>query len=114
MLESDACSTDACEAVQKALATTEPELVRVFAGPIGQMAATRRAANDLLLVTHADLEPWLGRLFSRIDFSQFTVTTLPFTVCTPSSINMDRWVTGGIDDDPLAVACALVNIESRA
>ena len=113
MLERDACSTEACEAVQKALALVEPELVRIFAGPIGQMAATRRAANDMLLVTHPDLEPWLGRLFSRIDFSQFTVTTLPFIVCTPSSIHMDRWISGEVADDSLAVASALVNIESQ-
>ena len=90
-----------------------PPFVRIFAGPIGQMAATRRAANDMLLVSHPDLEPWLGRLFSRIDFSQFTVTTLPFIVCTPSSIHMDRWISGEVADDSLAVASALVNIESQ-
>lgn len=112
MLERDACSTEACEAVQKALVLAEPELVRIFADPIGQMAATRRAANDLLLVTHPDLEPWLGRLFSRIDFSQFTVTTLPFTVCTPSSMHVDRWISGGVADDSLAVASALVPLEA--
>ena len=112
MLERDASSTEESDAVQKAIALAEPELVRIFAEPIGQMAATRRAANDLLLVTHADLEPWLKRLFSRIDFSQFTVTTLPFTVRTPSSINVSRWVTGETADDSLAVALALVNIES--
>ena len=112
MLERDASSTEEGETVQKAIALAEPELVRFFAEPIGQMAAPRRAANDLLLVPHADLEPWLKRLFSRIDFSQFTVTTLPFTVRTPSSINVSRWVTGETADDSLAVALALVNIES--
>lgn len=114
MLERDACSTEECEAVQKALALAEPELVRIFAEPIGQMAATRRAANDLLLVTHPDLEPWLRRLFSRIDFSQFTVTTLPFTVCAPSSMHMDRWISGEIADDSLAIASALVPLEAAA
>ena len=114
MLERDASSTEEGETVQKAIALAEPELVRFFAEPIGQMAATRRAANDLLLVTHADLEPWLKRIFSRIDFSQFTVTTLPFTVRTPSSINVSRWVTGETADDALTVASGLVNIEARS
>jgi|SRR3989344_4152976 len=113
MLEHDACSTETCEAVQKALVLAESELVRMFADPVGQMATTRRAANDLLLVTHPDLEPWLARLFSRIDFSQFTVTTLPFAVCTPSSIHIDRWISGEAAEDSLAVAAALVNIESN-
>lgn len=113
MLEREACSTESCEALQKALVLAEPELVRVFAEAIGQMAGVRRAAKDLLLVTHPDLEPWLARLLSRIDFAQFTVTTLPFAVSTPSSIDMGRWVTGEATDDSLAVAAALVNIEAR-
>jgi hypothetical protein len=114
MLTRDACSTAECEAMQKAIALSEPELVHVFGEAIGQMATNRRMANDLLLITHPDLEPWLARFFSRIDFAQFTVTTLPFTICAPSSIHMDTWVTGEATEDSLAVGASLVNIESRA
>lgn len=113
MLARDACATESCEALQKALASIEPELLKVFGGAIGELAATRRAANQLLLITHPDLEDWFSNFFSRIDFSQFTATTLPFSVSTPSSIGTKRWIHGECDDS-LVPAVALVNIEERA
>jgi hypothetical protein len=112
MLTRDACSNEACEKVETSLASAEPELARVFGEAIGQLASARHVANDLLLVTHADLEPWLTRFFSRIDFSQFTVTTLPFSVHSPSS-SLAEFVDVGISDTALLVGAALVNIESH-
>lgn len=114
MLSRDACSTDACEKIQKAMAIAEPELVRVFGEALGQLATPRRVSNELLLVTHPDLETWLAPFFARIDFSQFTTTTLPLTVHTPASIDMAQFIDGDMPDVALAVSCALVNIEETA
>ncbi len=114
MLSRDACSTEACEAVEKSLAGVEPELVRIFGEAMGQMAAARRIANDVLLVTHPDLEAWLSRLFSRIDFAQFTITTLPIETRAPSYVGIDTWVTGEMPSTSLAIGAALITIEARA
>ena len=111
MLATDACSTEACERVQSAMTTAEPMLVKAFGEALGKIATPHRPSNDLLLVTHPDLEPWLSRFFSRIDFSQFTVTTLPFSVHTPSPIEADALVSGALPDMALTIDCALVNIE---
>lgn len=111
MLSTDACSTEACERVQTAMLAAEPLLVKSFGEALSKIAATHRSSNDLLLVTHPDLEPWLSRFFSRIDFSQFTVTTLPFSVHTPSPIDADALVIGTLPDIALTIDCALVNIE---
>lgn len=113
MLARESCATESCETLQKSLAAIEPELLKVFGGAIGELATTRRAANQLLLITHPDLEDWFSSFFSRIDFSQFTATTLPFTVSTPNSIGTKRWIRGECDDS-LVPAVALVNIEERA
>lgn len=111
MLARDACSTDACEKIEKAIALAEPDLVRVFGEAMGQLASPRRLSNELFLVAHPDLEPWLSRFFARIDFSQFTMTTLPFTVHTPASIDMSPFVAGELPDIALQVCASLVNIE---
>ena len=61
-----------------------------------------------------DLEIWLSNFFGRIDFSQFTITTLPFSVNTPSSLGIERWVRGEHQAPALAVAAARVNIEASS
>ena len=114
MLAVESCSTAECDALRSAMAIAEQDMVKHFAEPIGQMAITRRAANNLLLVVHPDLEIWLSQFFSRIDFSQFTVTTAPFSVSTPSSIDINRWFDGELSSESLAVGVALVNIEARS
>lgn len=114
MLARDACSTDACEKVQKAMALAEPELVRIFGEALSQLASPRRVSNELLLVTHPDLESWLTPFFARIDFSQFTMTTLPLNVNTPATIDMSSFYSGEMSDVALGVSCALVNIEEAA
>lgn len=114
MLDRDSCSSDACEALRTALASSEPELVRVFGESMATIAATHRVANTLLLSAHPDLENWLGGFFSRIDFAQFTVTSLPLTVCTPASLDIERWVEDAHTSDPLSIGAALVNIEQHS
>ncbi|MDB5238483.1 MAG: hypothetical protein JWM46_753 [Candidatus Kaiserbacteria bacterium] len=112
MLEREACSNEACEAVQSAMALAEPDLARIFGECIGKMAAVRHVPNDLILITHHDLETWLGRFFTRIDFTQFTITTLPFEVHTPQSLGIENWILGVPQESALAVDTALVNIEA--
>jgi len=117
MLEDDKCEPAACEAIKAAIAHVEPELVRVFGETIGKLAAKRRLPNPLIIAAHADLLPWLSRFFSRIDFTQFTVTMQPFI---PKAIGQE-YVTDLIDvpsslsvDLGLLLAASLVNIEQRS
>ncbi len=114
MLSRDACSTDVCDALRQAVATTEPELVRVFGEAIGKIAAKNRVPNGVLLLVHPDLEMWLAGFLARIDFAQFTETSLPLTVHTAQSLDVSKWVAGAKTSDACTVAVALVNIESRA
>jgi len=114
MLSRDACSTDACDALRQAVATTEPELVRVFGEAIGKIAAKNRVPNGVLLLAHPDLESWFAGFLARIDFAQFTETSLPLSVHTPQSLDISKWVAGAKTSDASTVAIALVNIESRA
>jgi hypothetical protein len=102
MLESEAASGGSADTLRTQMARAESDVVKALADGIGQIAAERRVSNTLLLLAHKDLEPWLTRLLSRIDFSQFTITTLPFDVRTPAGFS----ATG-----TLAVDLALVNSE---
>lgn len=114
MIARDACSTEACEAVKKALAAAEPELVRIFGEAIANIATKKRVPNDVVLCAHPDLVEWLTALFARIDFAQFTVTSLPLSVHTPETLDIGRWVAGARTYDPATIGAALVNIETRA
>lgn len=118
MLEQDECSTDACKSVQEAMARAEPELVRAFGEGMAACASVRKLPNSLLVVAHPDISPWLSRLLTRIDFTQFTQTTQPFVAQTLSLKELETFVrpnTGVPIDTGLAVSAALVNIEkSRA
>ena len=111
MLAREACSSGECEKVESAMALAEPELVRIYGEALGQLASVRRTANDLLLVTHPDLVTWLSRCFSRIDFAQFTVTTLPFDIHTPPQIGTDALIYGEYADATLVIDATLVNSE---
>jgi hypothetical protein len=102
MLEGESASGGSADALRAQMAEAETEVVKALADGIGQIAAERRVSNTLLLLAHKDLEPWLTRLLSRIDFSQFTITTLPFEVHTPAGYS----ATGA-----LAVDLGLVNSE---
>ncbi|MFA7309877.1 MAG: hypothetical protein WC050_03130 [Candidatus Paceibacterota bacterium] len=114
MLSRDACSNDACEAVEKGLAVSEPDLAHVFGDAIGQLAAHKRVAVDLLLITHPDLESWLSTFFSRIDFSQFTVTTLPFSVHnTDALVAPYVELTEAAQESASLIGAALVNMEAH-
>lgn len=114
MLSRDACSTDACDALKQSIASIEPELVRVFGDAIGKVGAGSRVPNDVVLLAHQDIENWLAGFLTRIDFAQFTITTLPLSVHTVRSLELSAWVAGVQTSDAIAVDATLVNIESRA
>jgi hypothetical protein len=116
MIAEDQCSNPACEAVQASMARVEPELVKLFGEAMAKCAAVRRIPGTLVLVVHPDLAHWLASFFSRIDFTQFTQTTQPFTVETIGTNDMKRWVVpehGVVLDGGLAIASAFVNIEKN-
>lgn len=113
MVSRDACSSDTCDALKQAMAAAEPELVRVFGESIAKIATKNRVPNDVLLVTHPDLESWLAEFLTRIDFAQFTVTSLPLTVHTAAKLDISKWVAGAQNSDATTVGAALVNIECR-
>lgn len=112
MLARDSCESTACEALRKSLAVAEPELVRAFGEAMGSMAAVRRLPTELVLVTHPDMREWLSAFFSRIDFTQFTLTALPYTVRAFGPQDLAASADGFDPTDlSLAIACALVNNE---
>lgn len=116
MLMRDQCDDEACAAISAAIARAEPELVRIFGEAMGRLAVTERLPNTLILAAQEDLVPWLSQFFSRIDFTQFTVTTRPFEAGTVTHKDIESLIThpAGTTADPgLSVAGALVNIELR-
>ncbi len=112
MVAQDACSTEACDATLEAIAVAEPELVKRFGEAMGELKAQKSLPNLVYLLVHPDVEAWMVRFFERIDFSQFTLTTLPFTVSTPSAF-ASHFVESRTRDGAVLVAAALVNIDSR-
>lgn len=111
MLARDACSSEACESIKTAMAVAEPELVRIFGEAMAKIATVHKIPNDVLLSANSDLEPWLSSFLSRIDFAQFTLTSLPLTVHTQKTLDITRWLIG--TDSANSLSCALVNMEER-
>lgn len=114
MLSRDACEGSACEAIQKSMALAEPELAKIFGEAFGALAVERRLANKLVLSASPDIVDWMKQFFSRLDFTQFTATTLPFSV---STLNEDFGAATISSDEALhsqiLFAAALVNTERR-
>lgn len=114
MLGRDQCSTAACEAIQEALSKAEPELVRIFGAGMTACASVRRLPEKLILIVQPDMMPWLTKFFSRIDFTQFTQTTQPFSVEPLAAEDLTPWVElehGATLDTGIALSIALVNRE---
>lgn len=117
MIERDECSTDACQRVASALAAQETSLIRSFGEKFTMMAAKRRLPHQMYLLTRSELTGWFTRFFARLDFSQFTVTSLPFSV---DQINANRdegdegnTAQGVVMDTALYLGAQLVNSESK-
>jgi len=116
MVAHDQCENETCRATSAAIARAEPELARIFGEAMGRIAATERLPNTLILAVQEDIAPWLSQFFSRIDFTQFTVTTQPFEAVMITHKDIADMITfsAGVTPDPgLSIAGALVNIESH-
>ncbi len=117
MLERDQCSSDTCESLRESMSRSEQDLVRIFGELFAKYAITRRIPNTMLLIVHPDLAEWLSRFFSRIDFSQFTMTAQPFQVSVLTPKDLDMWVKcapGVSEDTSMMLDTALVHIEHNA
>lgn len=112
MVAHDACSNEACDEILKSMASAEPELAKIIGEVMAELKTVKSLPNLLYVIAHPDIESWMMNFFERIDFSQFTLTTLPFTVNVPSSF-ASRFVVSTNTDGPILVAAALVNIDSR-
>jgi len=113
----DQCEHTACESLLQALAQAEPALVKAFGEAMTKVSSARRLPNTLVLSAHEDLAPWLAHFLSKIDFSQFTMTTRPFSVRVLTKDDLSGIVapvTPAQSDIGLIVASALVNIEKQA
>lgn len=115
MLGRDACESAACEAIQQAILTAEPDLARIFGDAFGSMASIRHVPNQLIVLAHPDIIPWFSLFLARIDFAQFTITALPFSVSDLAVTGLDSVVTTDTALDPsIAFDAALVNISERS
>ena len=113
MVVADSCNGEVCDRLNEALAKVEPELVRVFGESVGTIMGKRRLPDTLILFAHPDMLSWLAHVFSRIDFSQFTIPMHPFSVKTlsPEKIKSLMRVDANVSaDTSLIVASAFVNM----
>ncbi|MBP9757119.1 MAG: hypothetical protein KBD06_00805 [Candidatus Pacebacteria bacterium] len=113
MLSRDTCEGAACEAIRVAMASAEPELAKIFGEALGGLAAERRLANTLVLSANPDIIDWMKQFFSRLDFTQFTATTLPFAVRVLENTDPRTLVLA--DEDlraQILFGAALVNTET--
>lgn len=113
MISRDACSSEACASITQALASAESDLVRIFGEALAKVSAKGKVPNDVVLIVHPSLESWLSAFLSRIDFAQFTITSMPLTIHDGRAMDIARWVGGADTSDALTIGSALVNIESR-
>jgi len=114
MIARDECSEATCTAVQAACAAIEPELAHVFGEHFAKLSTPQRLPTTTLLVAHPDLSPWLSRFFSRIDFTQFTLSAQPFEVVPITGEGLGK-VTSASDGDvdiDLSIALTLINKEA--
>lgn len=111
MMSRGTCSTPACEKLNSSLALAEPEIVRIFGDALGHLVSKHRLPNELLLIADSALSDWLSHIFSRIDFSQFTVTTKEFapSAVTAEALRASVASSGGAIDTGLLLATSFVN-----
>ena len=117
MLEKEQCETDACKALEESIAKIEPELAKSFGETLAKLSVSRKLPDQMILIAAPQMAGWFSRFFARIDFTQFTVSTRPFSVSLLSVAGL----SGLPDKDPrlaadpgLAVASSLVNIEMHS
>ena len=115
MLNHEACSGEACDAIMGAMGKAEPEIVHLFGEVCATLSSVRRLPRHVILLTHTDLAIWLTKILNRVDFAAFTATSLPFQVTTLGGTDLGHWVISDatvVADSGLALSSALVHIES--
>ncbi|MBM3261257.1 hypothetical protein FJY93_02455 [Candidatus Kaiserbacteria bacterium] len=112
------CSSAACAAITEAMIKAEPELVRIYADAMVKLVADRYVPPVLVLLCDDLLFHWLSELFSRIDFTQFTTTTRPFSIIPlHDAASFKSFVTTPKDvhiNQRLMFACALAHLEEKS
>lgn len=78
MVYDGTCSDEACEEIAKSLSAAEAKILRTFGEGFSGLINESRLPNTLTVAVHPKLTFWAQDFFSRIDFSQFTVTGRPF------------------------------------
>jgi hypothetical protein len=117
MMERDESSSNAINTISASVARVEIDLARVYGEGLSKIAAISRLPADLVLITHPDLVPWLTAFFSRIDFTQCTITTQPFAVRALQVKDLSGSITAletAHMDIGIAVTGALVNSEEKS
>jgi hypothetical protein len=117
MLEKEQCETEACKSLEASIAKVEPELAKSFGETLAKLSISRKLPDQMVLIAPPQMSAWFSRFFGRIDFTQFTVSTRPFTVTLLSPATLP----GLPDKDPrfaadpgLAIASSLVNMEMHS
>ena len=118
MVARDHCDDAACEEIKAAMVRAEQELIKVYGEAMAKLASVRKLPNTLVLLAETDIAAWLSNFFSRIDFTQFTMTSQPFVVEILTPLDLEPLVmtknAKKTWDVSLLVAAALVNSEQNA
>ena len=116
MVENEECNDETCKIINESVARVEIDLARVYGEGLTRLATPERLPIDLILIVDAALSPWLTKFFSRIDFTQCTLTAQPFSVQQLDLKNLAHAVVaeGATTDTGLSIASALVNTEEQS
>lgn len=113
MISNETGTSEAGTALAASISAIEPELVKMFGDTLAALSTPTRLPNSMILSTHPDIADWLSQFFCRLDFSQFTTTTKPFSVIplTPAHLEPEvKFKPGSTPDTGIAIGAALVNI----
>lgn len=102
------CDDAPCEQIAENIAKLEPEFARMFGEAFARSLTRSRLPNRLILVSRNDEAEWLTRLFTRIDFSQFTETFQPFTVSLLTEKELGDKVRLPVADNPDDLSLSLI------
>ena len=117
MVNNDTCNDETCKKVEASLAQAETALVKAFGDVFAQLSVTLRVPNECILITRAEMAPWLENFFERLDFSQFSITSQPLNVLSLTSAHLAQfvaWGTGVKEDTGIGIAAAFVNINQSS
>ncbi len=113
MLARDHCEDAACDSVREGMAKVEQDLIKTFGEAMAKLTTVRRLPKNLVLSAESPMAEWLSHFFSRIDFTQFTITAQPFSVEILNSKDLASLVESQSKTTDIGIlsAAALVNSE---